>query len=439
MSTKKKRKKTQNPSLFELRLSQCMIVKNEERNIETALRWAKGAVYEQIVVDTGSSDKTVEIAKNLGAKVYHFQWINDFAAAKNYAIEQAKGNWIAFLDADEYFSTDNTKRMISLLKRIQSDRKLRDNVFAINCAIVNIDDAGNPMGILSQERIFRNLPEIRYIGKIHEYLNLSSEYVIKADGLSIIHTGYSETAFRETGKTDRNIELLRKAITEEPNNFEIKAYLGEALLGKEDLESRKEAENLFIDVINENSDNIRVSLKKMAYRRLLEMRIESGDKILESDELGRRAVMAFPRDIDLNYCLGYILNKKREYGDAFEILQACETALLGSTSYDESVIISANPAMLFTQLAISAQGIGSIEGMIKYSSMSLSLYKYQENLLTPYISILHKNEVSSDEIFSLLCGIYDLGNLIDVEYVANAAKKSGDVSLSEKLLSLMND
>ena len=83
-----------------VRLSQCMIVKNEERNMEQALSWGKGIVWEQIVVDTGSTDGTVELAKKMGAKVFHFTWNNDFSAAKNYALSKAKGNWIAFLDAD---------------------------------------------------------------------------------------------------------------------------------------------------------------------------------------------------------------------------------------------------------------------------------------------------------------------------------------------------
>ena len=74
-----------------VRLSQCMIVKNEEKNIRQALSWAKEIAFEQIVVDTGSTDRTAKIAEELGASVYHFRWIDDFAAAKNYAISQAKG------------------------------------------------------------------------------------------------------------------------------------------------------------------------------------------------------------------------------------------------------------------------------------------------------------------------------------------------------------
>ena len=70
------------------KISQCMIVKNEEANIERALSWGKGVVSEQIVVDTGSTDRTVEIAERMGAKIYHFEWIDDFAAAKNFAISK---------------------------------------------------------------------------------------------------------------------------------------------------------------------------------------------------------------------------------------------------------------------------------------------------------------------------------------------------------------
>ena len=88
-------------------LSQCMIVKNEEKNIRNALSWGREIADEQIVVDTGSSDQTMEIAREMGAKVYSFPWTEDFSAAKNFAIRKARGQWIAFLDADEYFGEED--------------------------------------------------------------------------------------------------------------------------------------------------------------------------------------------------------------------------------------------------------------------------------------------------------------------------------------------
>ena len=106
-------------------ISQCMIVKNEEENIERALSWGKGIVSEQIVVDTGSEDRTVEIARAMGAKVYTFAWTDDFSAAKNYALSKAEHEWVAFLDADEYFSGEDAKKLDGYVKRLRSSRHLR--------------------------------------------------------------------------------------------------------------------------------------------------------------------------------------------------------------------------------------------------------------------------------------------------------------------------
>ena len=106
----------------DVRLSQCMIVKNEETNIERALSWGKDIVHEQIVVDTGSTDRTVELARAMGAKVYDFEWIDDFAAAKNYAISKASGEWIAFLDADEYFPPEEAEKLMPLLNQLARTR-----------------------------------------------------------------------------------------------------------------------------------------------------------------------------------------------------------------------------------------------------------------------------------------------------------------------------
>ncbi|HYF75279.1 MAG TPA: glycosyltransferase family 2 protein, partial [Candidatus Nitrosocosmicus sp.] len=83
-------------------VSLCMIVKNEEKFLENCLKSVKDFVDEMIVVDTGSADRTVEIAKSHNARVFYFEWINDFAAARNYALDQATGEYVLVMDADEY-------------------------------------------------------------------------------------------------------------------------------------------------------------------------------------------------------------------------------------------------------------------------------------------------------------------------------------------------
>jgi glycosyltransferase involved in cell wall biosynthesis len=83
-------------------VSLCMIVKNEEKYLDRCLKSVQGKVDEIIIVDTGSTDKTIEIAEKYGSIVKHFIWINDFAAARNYSIEGVESEYILVLDADEY-------------------------------------------------------------------------------------------------------------------------------------------------------------------------------------------------------------------------------------------------------------------------------------------------------------------------------------------------
>ena len=145
-----------------IKISQCMIVKNEEQDIRRALSWGKGIVSEQIVVDTGSTDNTVQIAEEMGAKVFHFEWCDDFSAAKNYAIEQASGDWIAFLDADEYFSEQDARKIPGLLKKIENASLKSGRIHLVRTALVDLNDDGEIFSVGQQDRIFRNMKGLRY-------------------------------------------------------------------------------------------------------------------------------------------------------------------------------------------------------------------------------------------------------------------------------------
>ncbi|MBO8162015.1 MAG: glycosyltransferase family 2 protein [Thermosipho sp. (in: Bacteria)] len=102
---------------FTIKISGCLIVKNEEKNITRCIESMLPVIDELIVVDTGSTDNTVAIAEKFNAKIYHFTWIDDFSAARNYAISKATGDWIIFLDADEFLSEANLdKRYCNRLK-----------------------------------------------------------------------------------------------------------------------------------------------------------------------------------------------------------------------------------------------------------------------------------------------------------------------------------
>ena len=191
-----------------MKISACVIVKNEEKNIGQWLNNMRQIADEIIVVDTGSTDNTLNMLENAGITPYHFTWCNDFAAAKNYAIQQATGDWIVFLDADEYFDASSVKRFRTEMTRYHGNKKIG----AIMCQLVNIDtdNRNKIIDAMIQVRIFRNSKDIYYKNPVHEQLvTKPGKYIMqKCYSLTIMHTGYSATIVRQ--KSERNLPILKQ-------------------------------------------------------------------------------------------------------------------------------------------------------------------------------------------------------------------------------------
>ncbi len=187
--------------------SACVIVRNEEKNLPRWLKCMSALADEIVVVDTGSTDNTVEIARKAGARLFSFPWINDFAAAKNFAIEQAKGKWIFFLDADEYWE----KKDFAIIRKTLRQYDKQKDVIGFVCRLINID-VDNHNRILNENlhiRIFRNLLQLRYKGAIHEqlvYSGTGKKEMKLLPEAAIIHTGYS--ASTDICKAKRNLQIM---------------------------------------------------------------------------------------------------------------------------------------------------------------------------------------------------------------------------------------
>lgn len=186
-----------------------MIVKNEERCIERCLDSVSSFVSEIIVVDTGSSDRTVELIKKYNPRVFHYEWDNNFSNARNYAIEQATGDYILQLDGDEWIDDKE-----DLLK----DTLDRDIYY-----LPIRNDLGQ--GVVENNifpRMFRNLPEFRYEGAIHEQINITkhsnrSSAVLKH--VIIHHDGYLTSIIEEKDKHNRNLKILLEESKTNPSVF----------------------------------------------------------------------------------------------------------------------------------------------------------------------------------------------------------------------------
>lgn len=186
-------------------ISLCMIVRNEERHITSALTSAKHLVDEMVVVDTGSTDDTIGKAKEFGAKIYSFPWRKDFSAARNFGLTKAAGSWIFVLDADERVEDHTGGKIRKSLPSVPED--------GFYVPIYNYLNAWGEILHTHGLRLFRNNPQYRFRGKIHEQvlpsiLELNSQAQIGWADLTIHHLGYREEEFTAQDKAKRNLEIL---------------------------------------------------------------------------------------------------------------------------------------------------------------------------------------------------------------------------------------
>ncbi len=211
---------------MEQTISVCMIVKNEEKNIRRVIECAKKFADEIVVVDTGSEDRTPEIARELGAKVYFFEWCDDFSAARNESLKHATCDWIIWLDADDYIDDYNVKRLLEVKKNLPPEKN-EIYYFLIESEIVEHKEFGGETWNWLQVRMFPNHPEMRFEGKIHEQITPAAEklgFKQRFLGIKIIHTGYTSTEKLEE-KMKRNVKILEEEERKQPDAWWVKRYL----------------------------------------------------------------------------------------------------------------------------------------------------------------------------------------------------------------------
>ena len=204
----------------EATLTLCMIVKNEAENLPKCLESVKGIMDQIVIVDTGSEDATVEVAKSFGAEVYHFDWCEDFSAARNFSLEHAKEEYIIWLDGDDVLSADQAKRLLELKLYLPKEK---------NCAFffkIYNEMGGTANFVASQLRLFPNLPNLRFRRRVHEQIIFAiSEAGLETSCVEIIitHLGYGMGA--QEIKYKRNRPLLMKELEDNPHDYEILYFL----------------------------------------------------------------------------------------------------------------------------------------------------------------------------------------------------------------------
>ncbi|BAZ06829.1 glycosyltransferase [Calothrix sp. NIES-3974] len=209
-----------------MKLSLCMIVKNEETALPGCLQSVVDTVDEIVILDTGSTDKTVEIANQFGAQVYHFPWCDDFSAARNQALEYVSGDWVLVLDADETL-------VPRMGEKIREAIAVNQDYVLINLLRREVGARQSPYSMVS--RLFRRHPQIRFSRPYHAIIDDSVIALLQREpdwqighltDVAILHSGYTPSAIASQNKFATAQAIMEKFLAEHPNDSYTCSKLG---------------------------------------------------------------------------------------------------------------------------------------------------------------------------------------------------------------------
>lgn len=428
---------SQEKQLEKPRISQCMIVKNEEDNIERALSWGKKIVSEQIVVDTGSTDRTIEIARRMGAMVYEFPWIDDFAAAKNFAIGKATCEWIAFLDADEYFPEEEAEKLLESLGILHAEGKE-----GILTNYINLDDDGTIMFVGTQIRIFRNFSSIQYKGTVHESLTTvdghSMDVADMTGELRFIHTGYGKQ--ESSRKEGRNLRLILGELDKDPDNYAMWGYLGQEYASRNMWQEAVEAFQRSAALMPDNTKGVYGTTTSILYLRFLEslaklMGINEGRVM----ELYHKCIEGWPEEPDYDYCAGRHFAGMGNWEKAEYHLRRALTLLERYGTTNRGMVLAGEIEKGYELLAICCYNNHNLEECVQLTTLLLRGNPYLMStiviLLKAFFAdngIRKKGMSGAEKVLGFLGkSFYDFRTLKDRLFILRASMTAGYGELVE--------
>ncbi len=361
-----------------------MIVKNEEEMLGQCLESVREIVDEIIVVDTGSKDKTVEIAESFGARVYHHPWENDFSKHRNQSIDYATGDWILILDADEE------------LLRADFDT-LRQATAQTSCDAVSISvhnkhlRTGEITSFLPSIRLWRSKLGAKYEGIVHNELRLPPDCrVLRAD-VRVIHYGYGLDWEKMKKKIARSKTLLEKQLEENPDNAFANFNYAQLIRG-EHKQPPPEACQEILKYAGRAVKNTSPSVRGKRHIHLMALdQMTSAYFYLrdyeKAEETARRALKIAPDYLDSMFALGNIyagrrdldkaINAYNRYIDAADKYDPGEETtsyiLLHGSSQPRACF---NIGLAYEELGRNAEAEENFKRILKYCDTFQDLYSH---------------------------------------------------------------
>ena len=334
------------------RISLCMIVRNEERFLKACLESVRPWVDEICIVDTGSTDRTLQIAESFGCTIGHFAWSDDFSAARNASLELATLPWVFVIDADERL-TQETGPALRMAVDIP-------DALAFLVSVDSLDENGTLHPQLLP-RLFRNRPDIRFKRPLHESI-MDSLFDLGATNpvpikVQIVHHGYLPEIAIERNKHARNVDILRTRALDDPTDvfnayklaqtlsLEEEAYVqlvafGAALQLAEELPAHQRSERPFLPLIY--SGFAQALVRRGQLRRALDI-ADSG-------------LAAFPQSIDLTFTRGDLARRTGSPEEALSYFEACLAAPADSPHISRDPrLATIEPALAIARLHFDAR------------------------------------------------------------------------------------
>ena len=289
-------------------ISLCMIVKDEEKFLPGCLESTKDMVDEIIVVDTGSTDKTVEIAQSYGAQIFHHPWENDFSKHRNQSISYARGQWIFIIDADE-------ECIVTSPQTMKDEIALADEngIDSLVMRVKNMMSEGKEIVCNESIRLFRNNGNIRYTGIVHN--NLTGFTNAGASFIHILHHGYDQGQGMAKKKFERTADLLKKQIADNNDNAAAHMYLSSSYASLELYEESLREGAIAVDLVE--SQDLTNNVYVRAYYDVIRALILS-NRYDDAEAYCFRAMARFRDHIDIVASLTMICFEKKQWDRVVE-------------------------------------------------------------------------------------------------------------------------
>ncbi|MFT3698754.1 MAG: glycosyltransferase [Kofleriaceae bacterium] len=306
-------------------ISACLIVRDEEAMLPDCLRSIAEWVDEICVVDTGSRDRTIEIARSLGARVDQFTWVNDFAAARNKSLEMASHEWILVIDADEELVPETGPALRAAAAR-------KDPAFLLHRDDLRADGQREAVPLV---RMFRNDPRIRFDLPVHESV-MNALFAIgctapETIAVRLTHKGYLPDVLARVDKTGRNLAILRDA---DPNDVYLRWKLAQTLIGPGQLAERIAALVATIDLLDAMTPEARAErpFAPRVYETLAEALARTGE-LSRAIAVADRGLAAFADNAELLHRRAMLALLVGDYARADTWFVACTAAARVAAAY----------------------------------------------------------------------------------------------------------